>query len=273
MRGIGIAQVATAGTENILIALLACVGAGPWAFVLPKLVVTPIWVVLVRRMRPWSPGAAEPADWRPIVLFARRVVGSDLLAAVRDHMDYLLVGSVLGLEALGIYYFAFNAGLGFSLSIVRSFSESLYPDLCTARGDLGQGALRSRISGAYRTLAYTAVPLIVLQCALAPLYVPLVFGAQWAHATPVLMLICLSALPRLCGVGGSLLLRAIDRPDVEFAWGVLFTVLLAGALAIGLTGGVIGVAWSVLLAHALFLPLFTLRALRFLPAHREATVR
>jgi PST family polysaccharide transporter len=265
LRGIALAQVSSVCTENLLIAILAWSGAGPWAFVLPKILATPIWVVIVSRLRPWRATPVAPADWRPIVAFARCVLGSELLATIRDHVDYLLVGLVLGLEALGLYYFAFNAGLGFSLSIIRSFSESLYPHLCGGHDDV-----RARLSQAYKTLAVTAVPLIVAQCALAPVYVPLVFGERWSAAVPVLIPICLSALPRLCGVGSSLLLRAVGRPDVDLRWSAGFTACLTVALALGLTGGVTGVAWSVLLVHVLVLPTFIVRALHFLPSPSTA---
>lgn len=265
MRAIALAQLLTVGTDNVLTAALALLGTGAWAFVLPKILVTPIWVLVIRRLKPWRPAQVAPANWRPIVAFARRVLGSELLASLRDNLDYLLVGRVLGLEALGIYYFAFNAGLGFSLSLIRSFSESLYPHLCAANGDL-----RDRLAEAYRTMAVTAVPLILAQCLLAPFYVPLVFGERWSSAIPILILICLSALPRLCGVGSSLVLRAVDRPDVDLRWSAAFTAILALALVVGLSGGVVGVAWSVLLAHSLVLPYLAVRCLRLIPAPANA---
>ena len=247
--------VLVVGCDNLLTAILAFGGLGAWAAVLPKVVVAPVWVLLLRRAHPWQPRSGfRPTGYRDVFIFGRRVLGVEVVRAVRAQADYLLVGRFLGLEVLGLYYLAFNAGLGFSQTIIRSFGMALYPDLCASRGVAE--ALRERLHGAYRTVAMTGVPLILLQCLLAPLYVPLIFGPQWTPAVPILILICLSALPRLLDEGASQLLRAVDRPDLDLRFNVMFTAAFLGSVLIGLQGGAVGVAFAVLVIHLITLPPF-----------------
>ena len=252
--------------DNLLTAALAIAGLGAWAVVLPKLLVTPVWVFGIRRFQYWRPQrGAGLGPWREIVRFGKHVLGVEVLKAMRLHLDNLVIGRFLGLEALGIYYFARNAGLGISLSLINSFNTALYPHFCEARGNASQ--LRDKFHSSLQTIALIVPPLIILQAALAPWYVPLVFGEQWSTAVPVLMLLCLSALPRPFGEGASQMMRALDRPDVDFYWGVLFTGLFVSAVVAGLSGGVTGVALAVLLVHVLALPAYTLWVeRRFLPA-------
>jgi PST family polysaccharide transporter len=252
--------------DNILTAILAAAGFGVWAVVIPKLLVTPIWVFGVRHFQYWRPRrGAGLAQWRAIFHFGKHVLGVELLKATRLHIDNLIIGRFLGLEALGIYYFARNAGLGISMSLINSFNAALFPHFCEAQGNVSR--LRKKFHASLQTIAMIIPPVILLQCALAPWYVPLVFGEKWIPAIPVLMLLCLSALPRPFGEGASQMMRALNKPDVDFYWSAIFTGLLVSALFAGLSGGVLGVALAVLLVHVLALPAYTLWVgRRFLPA-------
>jgi len=252
--------------DNILTAVLAVAGFGAWAVVIPKLLVTPIWVFGVRRFQYWRPRrGAGLAQWREIFHFGKHVLGAEVLKATRLHVDNLIIGRFLGLEALGIYYFARNAGLGISMSLINSFNIALFPHFCEAQGNFSR--LRRKFHASLQIVALVVPPVILLQCVLAPWYVPLVFGEKWIPAIPVLMLLCLSALPRPFGEGASQVMRALNRPDVDFYWSAIFTGLLISSVFAGLSGGVLGVALAVLLVHVLALPAYTLWVRsRFLPA-------
>ncbi|MHC5831979.1 MAG: oligosaccharide flippase family protein, partial [Nostoc sp.] len=100
------------------------------------------------------------------------------------NIDYLIIGRFLGINALGIYYFAFNAGLGISQNVINAFTSALFPHLCAARGDLKE--LKERYFSSLKFTAIIVVPLILLQSSLAPFYVPIVFGQKWVTAVPIL---------------------------------------------------------------------------------------
>ena len=98
---------------------------------------------------------------------------------------------------------------------------------------------------------------------LAPIYVPILFSPKWVVAVPVLMLICLSAIPRPFADAASQLLIAIDKPHLVLRWDVLFSVLFLAALLIGVQWQAVGVAAAVLIVHLIAMPLFTLWATYF----------
>lgn len=249
----GALQVAA---DNLLSAGFAVCGLGLWAIVLPKLLVAPIWVVMNRSGHAWRcTGGVSLRGWRPIARYSRTVLGIEALTTLQANVDTLMVGYLLGPAALGLYAFAFNAGLGISLGIVGSFAQAVFPHLCAARGDRAQ--LTRRFRHSLWTLACVVLPLITVQTALAPLYVPALFGEAWRPAVPVLMLICLSALPRPFAAATSQLLRAVDRPGIELVWQGWMTACLIVALAAGSQGGIAGVALAVLVTQAVFGALFT----------------
>lgn len=77
------------------------------------------------------------------------------------------------------------------------------------------------------------------------------------------MLICLSAIPRAFAETASQLLVAIGKPNLDLYWNILFTTVFALSLFIGVQWQALGVVTTVLIVHAICLPLFTLWATRY----------
>ncbi|AKG22687.1 lipopolysaccharide biosynthesis protein [Calothrix sp. 336/3] len=253
--------------DNILTAILAYLGWGMWAIVLPKVLVAPLWVIIPYINHSWRPKKNFTAKhWREIIKFGRSMLGIKLLETLRNNLDYLIVGRFISLEQLGLYYFAFNAGLGISLSAINAISLALLPHLCEVRSQWDK--FQQRYFHSLRTISFIIIPLVLLQSSLAYFYVPIVFGAKWIAAIPILVLICLSAIPRPYADAASQLLIAVDKPQIDLLFSVAFTVMFGIALLIGVHWQAIGVASAVLITHFLCMPLFTFWATRYVFANK-----
>ncbi|MEI6414259.1 MAG: lipopolysaccharide biosynthesis protein [Pseudomonadota bacterium] len=252
--------------DNILTALFAALGWGAWAVVLPKLLVGPVWVIGMLRAYHWqSDPVAGQADWREILSFGRSVLGVETLKTLRLHADRLILGAALGVEVVGLYFFAFSAGLGLSMAFVTSFGSALFPHLCEVKNDVA--GLRERWFGALKLAAKVAVPVMILQAVLAPWYVPIVYGERWHEAIPALAILCLSAIPRPFAEAASQLMRARGRPDLDFWWNILFTLVYLAGVSVAVRWGIWGVVITVLGVHWLIMPYMTVwTALHVLPA-------
>jgi len=82
-------------------------------------------------------------------------------------------------------------------------------------------------------------PAVVLQSALAPLYVPILFGPGWDEVAPIVSALCLVAIPTTLWAAASGWLRSEGRPHIE----------LLGT--IGITAGLI-ITVTVLTSYSLF---------------------
>lgn len=189
MRLTGLASGSQVTLDNLISAALAWQGFGLWSVVLPKLVVAPLWVLLFRRAEPWRPSTASITHQAaPMLGFTGQILATEVIKTLRNNLDKLLIGRLLGLEALGLYYFAVNAGMGLSLSLVTAFNTAVYPHLCRLRHphagsqtlawepanhDFWRGYRRS-----LKLVGMIGVAVLGLQCIAAPWYVPLVFGEQ-----------------------------------------------------------------------------------------------
>lgn len=269
---LALTNVLQVSLDNVLTALFAVLGYGLWAIVLPKVLVAPIWVIVNYSHHPWRSRQFTTEHWGELVQFGRNVLGIELLKTLRYNLDYLLVGRLIGVKELGIYYFAFNAGLGISLSVINALNAALYPHLCAARANYEQ--FQMRYLSSLKTTALIIIPLVLLQSMLAPIYVPIVFGQKWIDAIPVLILICLSAIPRPFADAASSVWLAFNRPQVDLMFSLAFTVMFSISLVIGSQWGIVGVAIAVVLTYFLSQPLFSLWTTREVlrRGHRAAEI-
>ena len=241
-----IAGISTTQTtaDNLIAALLAVTGFGAWSIVLPKLLTTPVWLIGVRRTRPWQRNAAAgrlplQAMWR----YSAPILASEILGAVRVNADKMLVAAILGIEALGVYFFAFSAGYGLSAGLTGALTAASFPHLAAT---LSTRELLEKFDRAIRRLALPICVLVSLQASAIVVYVPLFFGAKWQPFVPIVMVLCLSAVTKPCSDLAVQLLRAAGMPGLELRASLVFTAALLASFALalpyGLMPGVIVIA-------------------------------
>ncbi|GAA6616694.1 lipopolysaccharide biosynthesis protein [Scytonema sp. NUACC26] len=241
--------------SNIITVTLAILGMGVWSIVWAIVLTTPIWIIINWRNHSWRPPKYfHLKRWQEVVNFGRNMLALELLNKLRMNLDYLAIVNFLGIEALGIYYFAFNAGLGISMNIINTFMSALFPYICAVRTNYTE--FKQRYFSSLQKIALVVVPLILAQSLLAPLYVPIIFGQKWIPAIPILITICLSVLPRTFAWTASLLLNAIDKTHIRLYVDIAFTLVFAVAIVIAVKWGIFWVAAAVLVSHLLVLPPF-----------------
>ncbi|WP_425040313.1 oligosaccharide flippase family protein [Primorskyibacter sp. S187A] len=223
MRGVAAISGAQVVGANALTIVLALLWASPLALVLPRVLAAPIWLIAMRRLHPWHPApGTSHAPLRPFFEFGWPVLGTELVKTCRLQADKLVVGALLGAEALGIYYMAFNAGLGLAASFTQAFSVVLFPHLCAS------GNRRVVLRQSLVMAALLLSPVIFAQALLAPLYVPFLLGPDWAAQAHIVSILCLAALPALVWSGVAGWLRSENRPRAELA----ISCALAAALIV-----------------------------------------
>ncbi|WP_375691797.1 oligosaccharide flippase family protein [Pseudooceanicola sp. LIPI14-2-Ac024] len=226
---------------NAATAVLALVMPGPLALVLPRLMAAPIWLVAMRRLHPWRiDRRVPPAPLRPFVGYGLPVLGVEVVKAMRLQADKLVVGVLMGPEALGLYFMAFNAGLGLANSFSQAFSVALFPHLCSAR-DRGRD-LRRALGLSIGVIA----PVVVLQALAAPVYVPFLFGTEWGDMSTIVAILCLAAIPGVIWSAAAQWLRAEGRPQRELAVTLGVTVALIANTVLMAPFGLTALAWGYL---------------------------
>lgn len=166
----------------------------------------------------------------------------------------LVVGKLAGMEALGLARmgFALYASLLFATAAVLRLTFATYSRLAGHPGELAKSVSRH-----LQSVAIVLVPAVVLFAGLAPLWVPVLFGASW-RALPTLLL-ALAPGYALAAVFWGVLSPALQvsgRHRQLALWMVGFTLSYA-LLTWALTPrwGALGSAAAFSVAEVLFYPL------------------
>lgn len=237
-----IASIAAGQTiaDHLLTLGLVLIWPSAWAIVLPKLLTAPLWLIGMRRARRWaSSPEAGLAPWRDFIGFGASILVCEMTNAARAQLDKLLIGAFFGVQALGIYYFAFNAGLGMTTSFIVALGQVLFPRLSAAPDAM---ARRRRCRQGLVLGLVLFLPVLAAQVGLAHWYVPLVFGEQWRDAAPLVAVLALGGVPMIFAAVASAWLRANNTPGAE----ALMTSLAAAAAL----GGILAFSGATLLVAA-----------------------
>lgn len=213
---------------NFATALLVLVMPGPLSLVLPRLMSAPVWLVAMRRLHPWQRQAGiAPAPLAPFLRYGASVLGVEVVKAIGPQADKLIIGGLMGVEALGYYFLAFNAGLGLATSLSQAFATAFFPHLCSSEDR--SAALRKAVGLSLCVIA----PLVILQSLAAPYYVPILFGADWAELSDIVATLCLAAIPNVIWSAAAQWLRAHDAAERELLGTTALTLaLIANAVVL-----------------------------------------
>ncbi|MEM9507399.1 MAG: lipopolysaccharide biosynthesis protein [Cyanobacteria bacterium P01_E01_bin.35] len=243
-------NVAQSFLANTVIVTLCLWGMGIWSIVWAIIISQFSWIIIAWRSHTWRPPRKfQLKNWQKIINYSKNIIGIELLNKLRLNLDYLIVGRFLGMDQLGLYFFAFNAGSGITMNVVNTFMSALFPYLCAAKETSQK--LRHDYFHSLKTLALIIIPIVILQSALSPLYVPIIFGEKWVGAVPILIIICLSVIPYTFKQAATWLLNAMDRSQVALYVDLIFTVIF-GIILLGVVNqGILWVAIAVLSSRSL----------------------
>lgn len=187
------------------------------------------------------------ADVRPYFGFAAYQVGERTLNFAAWNLDKMLIGSLLGAHALGIYHLAYQMmqkPLQFVSPIVNRVALPLYASMSE---DLA--ALRSAYLRTIESLGMLLFPVYLLMAVLAQPLILIFVGPAWGEAAPVLQWLSLLACLYVVGFPVGNLLLARKRADIAFWLNVWAIMLYALAVSAGSSYGIEGVAQALLLVQ------------------------
>ena len=147
-----------------------------------------------------------PADHRATACPA---AGSSVLYAVSRNVDYVILAARLPAAQVGYYLRAFQLGSDYQSKISGILLRVAFPVLSRSR-DLDEvRRMRARI---VRVHAAVLFPLLFGLIALAPVFVPFVYGDAWEPAVPLTQIIAVGGLvPRSAPAPG----RCCWRPAIH----------------------------------------------------------
>jgi O-antigen/teichoic acid export membrane protein len=243
---------AIVGTAAMIVA--GAKGAGAFAFVSFLLVSEGALTIGAWMICRWRPCA--PPRWASLRGFWREgadLTGNNVVTAVLQQLDALLMGRWFGAFALGLYN---RPGQLLALPTLHIAAPATHVLLATlARLGPASTEFASHVRGAANLIAHLTLPLAVVCAVLPDEVVHLVLGAAWPQAAPLLRWLSVGAAAMYLGATTYAVCIATGHTRRLAAQSVVALGVTLVALWLGRAGGPEGLAAAVALANVCLLPL------------------
>lgn len=191
----------------------------------------------------WRPGPHfRWSDLRGHLSFGLYQMGERSVNYFSRNMDKLLIGRLLGVEALGFYSVAYQLMIRPMQTLNPIVTRVAFPVFARIQDDdarLDRGYLQ-----VIQAIAFVSMPVYLGMFAVAEPLINLLLGAGWEPVVGLFqILVVLGVFYSLGNPVGSLLL-AKGRADIGFWFNVFVLLVSVFAILAGSRWGVYGVAWA-----------------------------
>lgn len=242
-------RLASAITTGVLSVGMAWAGLGVWSLVLSGLLGSLIMNLIMIRFIPLRLRLRlDPAVIRKHGAFGFKLTASSFISYLNRESKNLLISKLAGPGFLGLFNKAESLARLPNQMLVPATMEPLFRGMSTVQDNLDQARYLF-----HRTItllmAYTA-PLYVLLWWVAPAFITFVYGERWSEAGPAMRILTLGGFFLNIIYPCSVVLTVRNRVGREMLAQSLNLVLVILVCYYGLKWGLEGVAWGIVLAHA-----------------------
>lgn len=228
---IAIAETSGVIVYQLTLLVLVYLGFGITSLVIALAVRYTADLLLILYFRPWRPRLTHNVRplW-PYVRFGLNMQGVRLLALARDQLPLLLLVPLLGAASAGYWGWAL-AYVGIPVYLSRVIDRVMFPAYARAQHD--RTLLGALIAKALWLNFLVGAPLLAGLVLFAVPVVPLIYGATWVPAIPIVVLLAPNMLAGF--VTGCIfpVLYATDQSGKALRLFGIWTVLTALCAAVG----------------------------------------
>jgi O-antigen/teichoic acid export membrane protein len=219
----------------------ACVGMGPFSFVVAGIFGSIVLTALLYRVAPWRPRLAF--SWeslKPLLRYGWRLHFNNSLSMLANRVDNMIIGATNGMAELGIYNRAFSLSRMPLEQVVYRLYELFFTGLSRIQDDLSYSILMYR--KILCAMSSAAFPLLLALMFLADGFVYNLYGDRWmACVFPLKIMIVGSFAYLICTTLGALAdAQALVAKETPVQ--VLHVAATIMAVTLGSRWGLAGVA-------------------------------
>ena len=235
--------------------LVAVLFASYWALVAGIVTNRTGRTVMSYVMHPYRPRLTL-AGWRRLIGFSAWSWSIGMVTMVRDRLDAVVIGRVLGPGPVGIFAIGWEIGMLTSTELVEPLCRALLSGFSAARR-AGTSVAKPYLDVVAATFLLTMPMGFGLSLAAAPI-VRLMLGAQWVAAVPLVQVFALIGMLKVIGMISGTLCTTYGLLAVQFRIALLstiirFTLLVLLVSRFGVVGGAVAAMGSFVVEETYYL--------------------
>ena len=234
---------------SLAILLVVSFGYAYWALVCGMLLASFFITALVFYCAGWLPGMAmNRQSLKYFMHFGLNLQGFSVVNFLHQHLDYILIGRILGTVSLGYYQFATKIPYLFKQRIASPLAAVIFPTISRFQ-DQDDQLLRG-YSKAIQYIALGIFPAMGGLAVLARELVTVLWGQSWLPVVLPMQIFCVCGAVRCIMTPIGSVFNSKHRPDLLFKFSLFqLGVTLVAVGALGYFFGLNGVAFGMLIVQ------------------------
>jgi O-antigen/teichoic acid export membrane protein len=232
---------------------------------------------MVKGLKEYKPVLVFKIDEiKEFLSFGAYQMGEKTINYFNREVDTLLIGKLLGVEALGIYTIAKQLVMRPAKIINPIVTKVTFPMMAKLQNNTLK--LKSVYLKTINYLSSVTFPIYAFLFVMAPDLIPLLFGPQWDQAIPIVKILSLYGAIRTTGNAIGSLLLAKGKANWGFYWNLGLLLYIPIGIYISSYWGLLGISFGlVVLLSILIIPnwYFLVRNLceaEFIEYHKEIVI-
>jgi PST family polysaccharide transporter len=254
-------QISAKFAAFTIVVPLAFLWRSHWVLVTGALLSRAISVALSYLMHPFRPRFTL-VKFHEMFHFSRWVLLNNVVAFFKERSTDFFVGRQLGPSALGVYNLSYELANLPTTEISAPINRALLPGFARLDSVVN---VASAYANAIGILALVALPAAAGVYAVADYLVPVVLGAKWLQATPLLQVLAFNGAVLLFHSSICAVLIGRGLPSIVAATNGAYVVIMVGLLSLMTARyGVLGATYAVLATSVLATPVYLYQMQRWL---------
>lgn len=226
-------------------------GYGLWSLVIQLLTYTVINNLSLWFSSPWRPKwILDFSSLRQILPFSSHVTGFQVINYFARNIDNLLIGKVLGSQALGYYSLAYKLMMFPIQNFTWVITRVMFPAFSKIQDQVDK--VRRNYLLMVKAVALVSFPLMAYLFVTASDLIQLVYGDAWHVAVPVVRIFCFCGMVQsITSLGGTIYLSK-GRADLQLMMIVISTSSLSIILYVAVHNGIEMVAFAYTIFYSIW---------------------
>lgn len=209
------------GVMSLVVAMLSQAGIASLLF---------LWVGLRRYHKPSL--IYRHSELQGFYGFGLYQMGERSINYISSNADKLLIGKLVGMNAVGFYNLAWQLIIFPLAKINPIVNKVAFPVYSKVQND--PVALNRYYSFNVKVLSMVTIPLLAFLFFFSHEIVSVVFGEGWEATAGLLPALALVGIIKALGNPGGAIILALGRADIGFWWNVMWAISIVTGLSIGL---------------------------------------
>lgn len=210
---LALAEIGAVAVKSTVTIAFIALGAGIWSFVSGLLLGSAVRAGALWLLSDWRPRRVQIQlqKLRELIRYGCHIMATTLGAAFSERLDQIIIVTVMGETALGLYFVAARVPEIVVTGVNTVLAKIVFPAFSRISEDA------ARLAAAYRTVVAGSMmlmaPVSLGLAAVAPLLVPVVFGDAYVEAVPVLAFLAALGVPVSLAWASGDFFKATGKPS------------------------------------------------------------